>query len=1089
MIFSSTRSAVVLAFLLHSLLAFSQNPDCPAPTFFKTLGLETTSELGTALTVSSDGNLYLAGRNGNKTFIQKSTQAGVEIWMREFQISPFEPITLSEIIEDSEGMIVGCGTQTQFAGARRGFVFRYDPVNNAFLWAHPITSNNPVAGGILEKTPGGSFIYYQNPILASQETDIEIFDLERATGNVIPAFASRYEHISSDKLTRMVSVNGSLFGLGSSVGNHDTSTVARRMLLARFDPINGDPIWAQLSHQDTVELGDQYGRDMIVDGDSLVVAYIGSDSPLGGYRLYLQKSDLDGNIIWVRRYAIYNSVLKLINVPDGYIIYGNRLDNEHIVNKVDKNGITQWTKRITQGVLGAVDESSLAPNLGVAAADSLYFTGIAQNGITDVFFWKLLADGTMVDSCGFVDNFELQSTELLNPVRTPINLQKLISTSVFTNVNPPWTDNTFEAHQLCPDCSIPDPCPQNNDFVVNINSISCSGGLVNMSFTICDLDGGELPDLSVTFYNGNPFTTGADKLGTYDYNATNPDSCATIQLNNLANQFGINAVQNGFQLYAVVNDQGTTNTPITANDFPLSDLEECDYSNNLDSFTVQLPTVSTLNLGPDQSICANEQASLNAGPGFFKYQWSNGATTQITNINFGGQYRVTVTDACGFQQKDTVNVQVRSLTTVFENAAYCPGKSVTVRGFTFNQSGNYQKTIPGINGDCDTTATFFISELPYEERFEQVFFCPFETVTINGVTYEDSGLARDTFPSTTTCDTIVFYFLNQLPLPFRNYTFNLCPGSSLSFNGNIYDQPTSFTDTLYSTGFGCDTVAYVSILPASQPEKAETIQFCPGTSVVINGQAYMQPGTVQGTVPALSGGCDTLVTYTLEWLPAPAIDRSLQFCPGGSVEIDGQAYSQPGTVLSTIPGTGGGCDTLVTYTLSFSPAPTKAVTLEFCQGESIVLGGQTYTQPGTVTLNVPSPNGGCDTLITYTLKYLTPGPSTMSLACPTTVNVATTPGTGPVTVNYNQPVANSDCDCPGNTLTLTSGLASGSAFPVGNSQVCYSAKDKCGSVANCCFTVTVREELPCDTKTNAACNTICSALPRMQNSVARIPFG
>jgi hypothetical protein len=305
-----------------------------------------------------------------------------------------------------------------------------------------------------------------------------------------------------------------------------------------------------------------------------------------------------------------------------------------------------------------------------------------------------------------------------------------------------------------------------------------------------------------------------------------------------------------------------------------------------------------------------------------------------------------------------------------------------------------------------------------------------------------------------------------LPLPFRNYTFNLCPGSSLTFNGHIYDQPTSFTDTLYSTGFGCDTIAYVSILPASQPEKSQTIQFCPGTSVVINGLAYMQPGVVTGTLPALSGGCDTLVTYTLEWLPAPAIDRSLQFCPGGSVEIDGQVYSQPGTVLSTIPGTGGGCDTLVTYTLSFSPAPTKAVTLEFCQGESIVLGGQTYTQPGTVTLNVPSPNGGCDTLVTYTLKYLTPGTSVMSLACPTTVNVATTPGTGPVTVNYNQPVASTDCDCPGNTLTLTSGLASGSAFPVGNSQVCYSAKDKCGSVANCCFTVTVREELPCDTKTN-----------------------
>jgi hypothetical protein len=1014
MSFTSTRTVVVLALLLHYTLAYGQNPDCPAPTFFKTLGFENKSEFGTVLAKSSDGNLYLAGRNGNKTFIQKTNLAGREIWMREFQASQFEPIDPVEIIEDSDGMIVGCGTQNQFAGARRGFVFRYDPAANVFLWAHPISSNNPTAGGILEKTPGGSFIYYQNPLLANQETDIEIFDLERATGNVIPAFASRYEHISSDKLTRMVSVNGSLFGLGSSVGNHDTSTVARRMLLARFDPTNGNPIWAQLSHQDTVELGDQYGRDMIVDEDALVVAYIGSDSPLGGYRLYLQKSDLDGNIIWVRRYVIYNSVLKLINVPDGYIIYGNRLDNEHVVHKVDKNGITQWSKQITQGVLGLIDESVLAPNLGVAAADSLYFTGIAQNGITDVFFWKLLADGTMVDSCGFAENTSLTSTAFLNPVKTPIDLKKLISTAVFSNVNPAWTTNSLEEQLLCPDCTIPDPCPEDNDFKVEINSISCSGGSVKLSFSICDLNGGELPDLSVSFYNANPLTSPADRIGVYNYGASGPDSCATIQLNNLESLFGTDAVQNGFQIFALVNDPGITNTPIASNDFPLSDLAECAYTNNLDSFVVQLPGSPSLNLGPDQTICSNETALINAGTGFFKYQWSNGATTQSILTSTSGQYSLTVTDVCGFQQVDTVAIVVRITPFVSENAAFCPGKSVTVRGFTFNQQGTFQETIPGNGNDCDTTVTFFITRLPYEERIEVVYICPFTTVTINGVVYEDSGLVRDTVSSTVSCDTIVFYFITQLTLPFRNIQLNLCPGETVVFNGQVYDQPVSFTDTLYSSGFGCDTIAYVTINLAQQPEKSETIQFCPGSSVVINGVAYTQPGEVKAPKPSITGGCDTLVTYTLQ----------------------------------------------------FGPIPSSSKTLKFCQGESIVLGGQTYTQPGTVTLLVPGSNGSCDTLFTYTLIYVTPQPSIMSLACPLTVTVATTPGTGPTPVTYNAPVVTSNCECTGSTLTLTSGPASGGLFPVGNTQVCYSATDLCGSTKTCCFTVTVREELPCDTKTN-----------------------
>ena len=161
---SSTRTVAIVAFLLQSILVFAQNPDCPTPTFFKTSGTDTQTEYGTALTKSADGSLYMAGRNVTKTFIQKLNLAGEVLWMREFRPNPFEPITPIQIIEDSDGMIVGCGTQAQFAGATRAFVFRYDPNADAFLWAHPISSNNPLAAGILEKAPGESFVYYHNQV-------------------------------------------------------------------------------------------------------------------------------------------------------------------------------------------------------------------------------------------------------------------------------------------------------------------------------------------------------------------------------------------------------------------------------------------------------------------------------------------------------------------------------------------------------------------------------------------------------------------------------------------------------------------------------------------------------------------------------------------------------------------------------------------------------------------------------------------------------------------------------------------------------------------------------------------------------------
>ena len=61
------------------------------------------------------------------------------------------------------------------------------------------------------------------------------------------------------------------------------------------------------------------------------------------------------------------------------------------------------------------------------------------------------------------------------------------------------------------------------------------------------------------------------------------------------------------------------------------------------------------------------------------------------------------------------------------------------------------------------------------------------------------------------------------------------------------------------------------------------------------------------------------------------------------------------------------------------------------------------------------------------------------------------------------PTAASDCICPGIAWSSV-GPASGSNFPLGPTQVCYTAKDSCGSVASCCFTVTVVEELACDVK-------------------------
>lgn len=205
-----------------------------------------------------------------------------------------------------------------------------------------------------------------------------------------------------------------------------------------------------------------------------------------------------------------------------------------------------------------------------------------------------------------------------------------------------------------------------------------------------------------------------------------------------------------------------------------------------------------------------------------------------------------------------------------------------------------------------------------------------------------------------------------------------------------------------------------------------------------------------------------------EYCPHATIERTenIAFCPGESVVIGGVAYDQPGTVVDTILSVSA-CDTAVTYVLSLLPQPVREVSLEFCAGESVVIDGVEYDQPGTV-LDTLAAQTGCDTLVIYHLSHVSlPQPSQVSVQCPSPVVVVAAPGAGSAVVNYNTPSAATDCPCGAADVDLVQGLPAGSAFPLGPTQVCYQATDECGNSASCCFVVTVEAtglETACDLK-------------------------
>jgi len=138
--------------------------DCEKPvTFVKTLGNPQQLDLAYSMCKSADGNVYIAGKQGDNPMIAKISTMGEPIWVRNFPpVSPNLPIEWAEIIEDSDQMLVLCGTEGGSASNRSAIVMRYDPKTANVLWYKRFSGNQPQASGVLEKEPGGNFILRTN---------------------------------------------------------------------------------------------------------------------------------------------------------------------------------------------------------------------------------------------------------------------------------------------------------------------------------------------------------------------------------------------------------------------------------------------------------------------------------------------------------------------------------------------------------------------------------------------------------------------------------------------------------------------------------------------------------------------------------------------------------------------------------------------------------------------------------------------------------------------------------------------------------------------------------------------------------------
>ena len=329
---------------------------------------------------------------------------------------------------------------------------------------------------------------------------------------------------------------------------------------------------------------------------------------------------------------------------------------------------------------------------------------------------------------------------------------------------------------------------------------------------------------------------------------------------------------------------------------------------------------------------------------------------------------------------------------------------------------------------------------------------------------------------------------------------------TFDLNGNIIQNSTDFDLTLNFPDFGtyngtlilnqgldCGDTAFirVELYPPASLELGPDILVCKDSTIVLTAgtgfTSYLwQDGSTAQTFSATTTGvyqvaatdaCGNVLSDSVRITlsPIPAIQLAdLSLCPGKSFTLTVPGFAQyswsPGAGLSctncatviiqpsvnttyTLSAVNlDGCATQGSFNVTVLPTPMITRVIQFYPNQSVTLGGQTYTQPGTVVLNVASTTGGCDSLNTYILELL---PTTLDIQCPANLTVALPNNAATTVVNYALPTATTDCPGVPPNFQLLQGLPSGGNFSAGVNTVCYEGINTCGNRDTCCFTVTV----------------------------------
>jgi len=308
------------------------------------------------------------------------------------------------------------------------------------------------------------------------------------------------------------------------------------------------------------------------------------------------------------------------------------------------------------------------------------------------------------------------------------------------------------------------------------------------------------------------------------------------------------------------------------------------------------------------------------------------------------------------------------------------GYSVIVNSNIYDQSNPSGTEILTSSLGCDSIVTINLIYNQSSSGNENYVGCVGDgyTVDVNGVIYNETNpTGVQILTNSNGCDSTII-----IDLVFNNETFgeelhNGCIGDGYSIvvNGNTYDELNPVGTELLTNYLNCDSTVSIDLSFSNSVTGEELYNGCigDGYSVLVNGNTYDESNSNGTEILTSTGGCDSIVTITLTFNSELTGEELYNGCEddGYSVVVNDNTYNQGNPTGSETLISSSGCDSIVTIDLIFNQIANSEELHNGCQGDGyvILVNGIVYNESNPTGTETLTTSAGCDSIVTINLVF------------------------------------------------------------------------------------------------------------------------